>query len=110
MFWVNVRVMNLEQTVSQTPFTDEELELFESVFEERDDWARWIRRPGPDGRDVIELTVVQEVPCSVRMTKAGTPTSYMAAGLKGWSLIVCSTFDELLQTISGETARLRQQA
>lgn len=87
--------------MTETTFNEEELKELEAIVASQDSWVDWNRRKSFDGRDVIEISVTVPQPHSIRLTKAGDPASYMAAGMKGWSLVVCSTFDELMGTITG---------
>lgn len=87
--------------MTDSTFNEEEIKQLETIVAAQETWTDWNRRKSFDGRDVIEISVSVPQPHAIRLTKAGDPASYMAAGMKGWSLVVCSTFDELIATITG---------
>lgn len=88
-------------------FSEEEVRAFKECFNGQSSWQSWCHRRADDGRDVLEvITKNDDDAAPVRLTKVDRPRSYMAAGLKGWSLVICSSFDELIATVTGHTAQL----
>ena len=86
--------------MSESRFTDEELARFERRFALSPAWRRWHRRGGFNGEDVIEISVAGagRTPCTVKMAKTDA-RQYVAAGLDGWGLTICESFDDLLDIV-----------
>jgi hypothetical protein len=88
-------------------FTEEEIDEVRAWFERTPAWARWDRRVGEQGQDVLEIVLEGRRAATVRVSKAGA-SKYLATGFAGWGLTVCDELAELLRilaTFAGEANR-----
>ncbi|MCP5366975.1 MAG: hypothetical protein H6907_05460 [Hyphomicrobiales bacterium] len=94
------------------PFSEAELQAFESCFSAQDNWLTWTRAGrdwgrGKDARDIISLEVALPHLATIRLTKTDDG-SFLANGVPGWGLMVCARFNDLLDTLGQVTGPSRQ--
>ncbi len=83
-------------------FTSDEIARFVARFETLPGVSHWSRRSGAHGEDVIELAGESGRP-ALKIAKSAE--TYAATGFDGWGLVVCDSFDELLEVLSSYQLR-----
>lgn len=80
-------------------FTEDELNLFQTRFEENKNWLQWVRVTNCDGLDVLSLDIdTRKCTKTVRMTKK-EGQGYLAKCVDEWGLTISRDFDSLLDTV-----------
>ena len=65
--------------------------------------ARWARRRGPAGEDVIEIELGGERPGSIKLRKANG--AYAVSGFGGWRLALFEDFNTLMTALAHRPRR-----
>ena len=84
--------------MAELMFTEAEIEMFQSRFEENDSWTHWVRVTNREGMDILSLDIEGRNRKTVRMTKK-EGQGYLAKCVDEWGLAVSSDFESLLDTI-----------
>jgi hypothetical protein len=86
--------------MAELMFTEEELALFQTRFEQNKNWLQWVRVTNCDGLDILSLDIGGREKKTVRMTKK-EGQGYLAKCVDEWGLAVASDFESLLDTVDG---------
>lgn len=84
--------------MAELMFTEEELALFQTRFEQNKNWLQWVRVTNRDGLDILSLDIGGREKKTVRMTKK-EGQGYLAKCVDEWGLAVASDFESLLDTV-----------
>jgi len=84
--------------MAELMFTEEELVLFQTRFEQNKNWLQWVRVTNRDGLDILSLDIGGREKKTVRMTKK-EGQGYLAKCVDEWGLAVASDFESLLDTV-----------